>query len=302
MRTFFSKYWSYALTVGVFVISGFLSYVAYTFIVSGSAEYVFEEVSTNIVACIEKNSIECGADTTDYFSEANKSTADNIFKPTQKKDEKYIKWVDFKISLEALNQAYNYDVKSWSAHKTENKPKLCWIELLAYSAAKTGNNFRGTKCKHISAFAKAINDGVVGSAKSEQGGQGEQVKKGENYPNENTAFPPTKESVVKELTKDLKFYNYYHKAFSAVLENFLGEYHCVRDNKTEYGLLVYHPIAKGYGYSSARDFGNARAFGFKRKHLGNDFFGRTGTPIIAVEGGTIHEAGWNRYGGWRIGI
>ena len=30
--------------------------------------------------------------------------------------------------------------------------------------------------------------------------------------------------------------------------------------------------------------------------------GQTGTPIIAVESGTVEALGWNQYGGWRIGI
>ncbi len=30
--------------------------------------------------------------------------------------------------------------------------------------------------------------------------------------------------------------------------------------------------------------------------------GQVGTPIVAVEGGTIEAMGWNQYGGWRIGI
>jgi len=45
-----------------------------------------------------------------------------------------------------------------------------------------------------------------------------------------------------------------------------------------------------------------REYGYKRKHLGHDMMGNLGTPIIAVESGTIEELGWNRYGGWRIGI
>jgi murein DD-endopeptidase MepM/ murein hydrolase activator NlpD len=28
----------------------------------------------------------------------------------------------------------------------------------------------------------------------------------------------------------------------------------------------------------------------------------TGTPVIAAESGVVEELGWNRYGGWRIGI
>ena len=30
--------------------------------------------------------------------------------------------------------------------------------------------------------------------------------------------------------------------------------------------------------------------------------GGLGTPIVAVEGGIVEAMGWNRYGGWRIGI
>ena len=30
--------------------------------------------------------------------------------------------------------------------------------------------------------------------------------------------------------------------------------------------------------------------------------GTLGTPIVAVEGGVVEAMGWNRYGGWRIGI
>ena len=42
--------------------------------------------------------------------------------------------------------------------------------------------------------------------------------------------------------------------------------------------------------------------GFKRRHLGNDLMGALGTPIVAVEGGVVEALGWNRYGGWRVGI
>ena len=30
--------------------------------------------------------------------------------------------------------------------------------------------------------------------------------------------------------------------------------------------------------------------------------GGLGTPIVAVEGGIVEAMGWNRYGGWRVGI
>ena len=69
-----------------------------------------------------------------------------------------------------------------------------------------------------------------------------------------------------------------------------------------YGLKAFSPIAAGYGYSHCSDFGVSRSFGFRRKHLGNDLMGSLGTPIVAVEGGVVEAMGWNRYGGWRIGI
>ena len=99
--------------------------------------------------------------------------------------------------------------------------------------------------------------------------------------------------------------------YGAVLDGLVGEYEIeVADETAEggkkwvrkYGLKGFSPIAKNYPYSDFDDFGTSRDYGFKRKHLGHDFMGATGTPIIAVEGGTVEALGWNQYGGWRIGI
>ena len=96
-----------------------------------------------------------------------------------------------------------------------------------------------------------------------------------------------------------------------MLDGLVGEYEIeVADETAEggkkwvrkYGLKGFSPIAKNYPYSDFDDFGTSRDYGFKRKHLGHDFMGATGTPIIAVEGGTVEALGWNQYGGWRIGI
>ena len=101
-----------------------------------------------------------------------------------------------------------------------------------------------------------------------------------------------------------KYYSYYHEAYTAVLGGLLGNYSVEIDGqwKSAYGLKAFSPIAAGYGYSHCSDFGNSRSFGFARKHLGNDLMGGLGTPIVAVEGGVVEAMGWNRYGGWRIGI
>lgn len=111
------------------------------------------------------------------------------------------------------------------------------------------------------------------------------------------------------MTNNLKFYDYYYESYSAVLNNFIGNYEIETENedgtksfKSRYGLKAFLPIAKNYSFSHYDDFGNSRSYGFKRTHLGNDLMGSIGTPIIAVESGIVENLGWNQYGGWRIGI
>ena len=84
----------------------------------------------------------------------------------------------------------------------------------------------------------------------------------------------------------------------------MGSYAIEKDGQwtAAYGLKAFSPIAAGYGYSHCDDFGASRSFGFRRRHLGNDLMGAQGTPVVAVEGGVVEAMGWNRYGGWRIGI
>ncbi|MCL2621639.1 MAG: M23 family metallopeptidase [Firmicutes bacterium] len=109
----------------------------------------------------------------------------------------------------------------------------------------------------------------------------------------------TLDKLIKDISKlekyrDNKYFKYYKESFAAVLGGII-------DGNTG-ATIGYHPIAKGNWYSSYNDFGTSRSFGFKRRHLGHDLFGRTGAQIMAIEGGTITELGWNRYGGWRVGI
>lgn len=104
--------------------------------------------------------------------------------------------------------------------------------------------------------------------------------------------------------EEVRHYAYYHEAYQAVLGGLVGNY-AIEVNgewKPAYGLKAFSPIAEGWSYSHCDDFGADRSFGFRRKHLGHDMFGTLGTPIAAVEGGVVEALGWNRYGGWRVGI
>ncbi len=100
---------------------------------------------------------------------------------------------------------------------------------------------------------------------------------------------------------DNKYFKYHCEAYGAVLDGFVGEY-TDRGGEKKFGMKAYFPIAAGHWYNHYDDFGNSRSFGFKRKHLGHDIMGSVGAPIVAVEEGIVTELGWNRYGGWRVGI
>lgn len=174
-----------------------------------------------------------------------------------------IRWVDFNVPYESLKYAMEQDIAAF-----EQEHPISWIDILALSACRTGG-----KCG-LASVKKAAND--LRSDRSPQ-----------------------------ELLGDTyKYYSYYHEAYSAALGGLLGSFAIEKDGVTvpSYGLKAFSPIAAGYGYSHCDDFGVGRSFGFKRKHLGNDLMGSQGTPIVAVEGGVVEAMGWNRYGGWRVGI
>ena len=174
-----------------------------------------------------------------------------------------ITWVDFSVPYESLKYAMDSDISTY-----EKEKHIGWIDILAVAACRTGG-----KCP-LSAVKKAIND-----------------LEGDRSPQE-------------FLGSVYKYYDYYHSAYDAVLGGMLGSYAVMIDGewKPTYGLKAFSPIAAGYGYRHCDDFGNSRSFGFRRKHLGHDMMGSLGTPIVAVEGGVIEAMGWNRYGGWRIGV
>ena len=174
-----------------------------------------------------------------------------------------IRWVDFGVPYESLKYAMDMDIATFDQEK-----HISWIDTLALAACRTGG-----KCQ-LSAVKKAV-----------------QELKGDKSP--------------EELLGNLyKYYSYYLEAYQAALGGLLGSFAIEIDGqwKPAYGLKAYSPIASGYGYSHCSDFGNSRSFGFARKHLGNDLMGSLGTPIVAVEGGVVEAMGWNRYGGWRVGI
>lgn len=160
----------------------------------------------------------------------------------------------------------------------QEEVKLNWIELLSYLGAKYGGDFSKYKGKELKTLVETLQ---------------------------------SKKETIATLTENMKYYNYYYEAYSAVLGGLVGEYEIQVPDETnteekvwvkKYGLKGFSPISKSYEYCDYDDFGVSRTYGFKRNHLGHDMMGQTGTPIIAVESGYVEILGWNQYGGWRIGI
>lgn len=60
------------------------------------------------------------------------------------------------------------------------------------------------------------------------------------------------------------------------------------------------PITSTYSYRST--WGVARGWGGRRSHEGTDIFAGYGVPVRATSYGVIEIKGWNRFGGWRLGI
>lgn len=174
-----------------------------------------------------------------------------------------IKWVDFQVPYESLKYAMDADIETFDQEK-----HISWIDSLALAACRTGG-----RCG-LASVKKAVTE-----------------LKGEKSPEE-------------LLGETYKYYDYYHQSFSAALGGLLGSFAIEKDGQwvPTYGLKAFSPVAAGYGFSHCDDFGVSRSFGFRRKHLGHDLMGSQGTPIVAVEGGVVEAMGWNRYGGWRIGI
>lgn len=184
----------------------------------------------------------------------------------------FIKYAEFNVCCSALEKALEYDI---STHKNDEKVKIDWVQVLAYLGAKYGGDFKQYKEADLEQIVSRLQNG----------------------------------DKIKDIAKTMKYYDYYYRVYSAVLGGFTGWYNTEAEDENgkitkvkDYGLCVFSPIAKGFPYSHYDDFGTGRSYGYKRKHLGHDLMAATGTPVIAIETGTVEIMGWNQYGGWRIGI
>lgn len=184
----------------------------------------------------------------------------------------FIKYAEFNPTYEALDKAMREDIKSHG-----EDIKINWIEVLACLGAKYGGDFKKYNEKDMDEIIKKLKE----------------------------------KTPIEKVSENYKNYPYYHEVYSAVLKEFLGNYKIKRKSKKEneepkweevYGLKAFSPIAKTFPFCHYDDFGASRSYGYSRPHLGHDMMAAVGTPVIAVESGTVEIMGWNQYGGWRVGI
>ncbi|WHZ60351.1 M23 family metallopeptidase [Metabacillus hrfriensis] len=62
------------------------------------------------------------------------------------------------------------------------------------------------------------------------------------------------------------------------------------------------PVPIRFNYSFKNTWGDARGWGGRRIHEGTDIFANYGVPVSSTCYGIVEMKGWNRFGGWRLGI
>ena len=104
--------------------------------------------------------------------ESKNEKADKKDKKDKKPKKDIIKWVDFNVPCEAMKKAISLDIIS-----LDKDIHLNYIEMLAYLAAKNGNNFTNYNDYQLDELAETLSSGKS----------------------------------MQELTKDMKYYNYYYE-------------------------------------------------------------------------------------------
>ena len=99
--------------------------------------------------------------------------------------------VDFDVTVDALEAAYQYDVDSYGG-----KDHVGWVELLAYLGAEYGGDFSDFRASDLKKAAEQVR------------------RKG-----------------TEKLRKDKKNFRYYYEAYSAALAGMVGEYEIAEEKK-----------------------------------------------------------------------
>ena len=212
-------------------------------------------------------------------------------------------WISCSIPSGVMEQAFRLDINSCQA-----PVHLSWIDLLACLGSEYGGDFSRFQQEDLDSLAKALSAGAA----------------------------------MDELVSDPFSFSQYKETYQAVLGGLVGYFRQEMDAPeitgssssgssdgnaqgnsgndtpdssgsdipaplekvwvTKYGLKAFSPIAMDFPYTDSDDFDTKGLCGRNERHLGHDMAGQEGTPVIAVESGTVESMSWNRENGWQLGI
>lgn len=64
----------------------------------------------------------------------------------------------------------------------------------------------------------------------------------------------------------------------------------------------HFPVSLHHNYTYRSTWGAKRGWGGRRIHEGTDIFAGHGVPVYSTSYGFVEVKGWNKFGGWRVGI
>jgi peptidoglycan LD-endopeptidase LytH len=98
----------------------------------------------------------------------------------------------------------------------------------------------------------------------------------------------------------MALWNYYQR--SKTVDLILGKAKIYKKYQTLKLDDHVFPLPLHANYSYRDTWGDKRSWGGRRIHEGTDIFADYGVPVRSTCYGIIELKGWNKYGGWRIGI
>lgn len=103
-----------------------------------------------------------------------------------------------------------------------------------------------------------------------------------------------------ERSEKEALWNFYHRDQSVTvifeIDRLYEHFHSIDLSAHEFPI----PLRSNYDYKST--WGASRGWGGRRIHEGTDIFANYGTPVKATSYGVVELKGWNKFGGWRVGI
>lgn len=98
----------------------------------------------------------------------------------------------------------------------------------------------------------------------------------------------------------IALWDYYQR--SKTVDLILGKVKIYKKYKTLQLDDHAFPLPLHANYTYKNTWGDARGWGGRRIHEGTDIFAHYGVPVRATCYGVVELKGWNKYGGWRVGI